>query len=572
MNVLLSTIMNIALLYYLKTLFFRYFHRILFALLLTLCSIIVQAKLNDQRIFDYDVQFYELNIGLNVNAKTIEGSVSMTAEVTTELDTIVLSASNLTLTIDSVYYNGRKVKFIHEHDHLKIIQGGELLPKRSFETIVFYKGISKYHGEYENGGIFFDKTNGTDHIATSSQPSFARRWWPCKDTPNDKATININITVPSMLTAVSNGVLKNIVRGDSTITYQWETIYPTSPYLVSVVASIYRQFSETYVALNGQKMKVSYYVYPEHYYRAQKDFQHTLEILKFFATKFCEYPFINEKFGFVEVPGSITMEHQTIVSVSDNNITGDQQHELTLVHEISHHWFGNLITTTSWNHTWLNEGFATYAEALWLEHTKGRQSYDKFMYDLMSMKPGQYAGSVYGISDTVFTDSFSPRVYRKGAIVMHMLRGVVGDSSFFKIIKNYVNNEHFRYGNVTTQDFIGECEKVYGKSLQWFFDQWVYAHTETIDRPQYEISWEDSVDYPNFTVNVLIKQTTAKTQLYQMPMTITVTTATKTINFQVVNTLPTEMFTFTVPEKPHWVEIDRDDWIFKEVKVVGRHQ
>ncbi|MBI5216321.1 MAG: M1 family metallopeptidase [Ignavibacteriae bacterium] len=547
---------------------FRYFSIIAGAFILSFTCL--HAKRNDPRIFGYDVQFYELTIGFNVQAKSFGGNVMMSAEALSKLDTIVLSASNKTLTIDSIFFNGRRIHFLHENDHLYVVPTTKPTASHSFELYIFYNGVSDFHGEYEGGGVFFNTDRGVERIATSSQPHFARTWWPCKDVPDDKATMNINITVPNTLTAVSNGILKNIELGEKTNTFQWETEYPISTYLVSVAASIYRQYSETYTGLNGQKMKISYYVYPEHYFRAQKDFENTLEIVKFFATTFCEYPFINEKLGFVEVPGQITMEHQTIVSMSDNIITGDQQYELTLVHEISHHWWGNLLTPENWQHTWLNEGFATYAEGLWLEHSKGKLAYNKFIYDLMSVNQGQFAGSVIGASDTAFLDSFSPRVYRKGALVLHMLRGVVGDSNFFTIMRNYLNLQKFHYGNVNTGDFITECEQVYGKSLKWFFDEWVYAHTETIDRPEYELSWTDSLDFPNYAVNVLLKQTTARTQLYQMPMTISISTNNNIYNFKVENSLPTEMFTFTVPEKPRWVEIDRDNWIFKQVKLVEK--
>ncbi len=537
--------------------------------IILLASTSLMAK-NDPRLFYYDVQFYDLSINFNPLKKSFSGSVLMNAEAINVPDTVVLCASNATLTIDSVFYNGRRIPFLHESDVLKLVPSSPLRQNRSFEVLVYYQGISAFHGEYESGGVIFDRENGIDRIATSSQPHFARTWWPCKDVPNDKATISVNITVPTPLTAVSNGILKNITRGNTYNTYHWETTYPIATYLVSATASIYRQISETYEGLHGEKMKVSYYVYPEYYQRAKKDFEHTIDIMKFFASKFCEYPFINEKFGFIEVPGSITMEHQTIVSVSSNIITGDQQYEHTFVHEISHHWFGNLITPTTWKHTWLNEGFATYTEALWIEHTKGSLAYHKYMYDMMNVTMGQFSGSVIGATDTSFWDSFSPRVYRKGAIVLHMLRGVVGDSSFFSILHNYINNPLYRYSNVTTADFINECEKVYGKSLKWFFDQWVFSRTDNFDRPVYELAWNSDLSTSTFSVNVTVKQPNAGRLLYQMPMTISVTTAGNIYDFRVENTLPTEMFTFTVPQVPRWVEIDRDDWIFKEIRLLDR--
>src|SRR5206468_2050391 len=125
----------------------------------------------------------------------------------------------------------------------------------------------------------------------------------------------------------------------------------------------------------------------------------------------------------------LTMENQTVCSIQNSMITGDRKYELSsVVHETAHQWWGNLITPGNWKHTWLSEGFAEYAEALYLEHRRGAEMYHEYIGKMMAFAPGAFAGPIVGRSDTAFWDSFAPRVYHKGALVLHMLRGIMGDS------------------------------------------------------------------------------------------------------------------------------------------------
>jgi aminopeptidase N len=257
------------------------------------------------------------------------------------------------------------------------------------------------------------------------------------------------------------------------------------------------------------------------------------------------------------------MENQTLCSVEDKLITGKRESELTLVHETSHHWWGNLITPMGWNHTWLNEGFATYAEALYLEHTGGRDAYNNYIGRVMAIKPGQLAGSIIGQTDTLFWDSFSSRVYFKGALVLHMLRSMIGDSEFFSVMRNYLNNPRLRYGNARTEDFIAECEHVHMQSLKWFFDQWVYTKTDSIDRPEIEYQWTSEPEATSYKVTLNLTQKNASTIVYRLPLSIDIKSEATSSSFPVVDSLASQSFTFTVSGKPVSVEIDKEHKIFK---------
>jgi aminopeptidase N len=511
----------------------------------------------------YDVTHYDLSIRLNLVRKTFDGSVLVTARALEPLKEILLHASNETLTIDSVKSGDRRRPFHHQHG---IIAASLPMTAMSQETVsiqVWYHGISNFQGEYDAGGVFF---SAPDRAATISEPNFARTWWPCKDHPSDKATVAVTITVPKPLTAVSNGLLMNTSGDDSTSTFAWRTAYPTATYLVSIAAADYRKITETYTGLDGKKMTVLYYVYPAHVEKARRDFESTTNILQFFARTFCEYPFLNEKLSYAEVDGDLTMENQTAISIQQSIITGDQTSESIIVHETAHQWWGNLLTPVDWRHTWLSEGFATYAEALYREFTYGRKSYDKYIEYLMSGEQGQLAGPVFGRSDTAFWDSFHPRVYTKGAIALHMLRGVVRDSLFFMIMRNYLNDADHRYGNVSTEDFIRECERGYGGNLRWFFDEWVFASTDSIDRPEYEYQWTSRKNDRAFVVRLDLTQTRASLQLFRMPMSVTVSTLHTARVFTVTDSLAQQSFAFTVEEQPIAVEIDTENYVFKILK------
>ncbi|MBI3765207.1 MAG: hypothetical protein HY277_01720, partial [Ignavibacteriales bacterium] len=278
-----------------------------------------QETPNDARMNDYDVDHYDLSISFDIPHKSFNGTVMMEAHALTSLSKIVLNVSNRTLTIDSVSSGTVLSPFSHREDRLVVGLASAIPPHAPFAVSVSFHGISAFEGDYDDGGVYFTP-NG--RVATSSEPLFARTWWPCKDLPSDKATARVTITVPDRLTAVSNGILTRTDRQDGVATYTWETRYPIATYLIAVSAAEYREFSTTYKGLHGEKMPIRYFVFPEDYEKAKIDFENTPTVLEFFAQTFCEYPFVKEKFGYVEVEGNLTMENQTLCSITDSLIKG----------------------------------------------------------------------------------------------------------------------------------------------------------------------------------------------------------------------------------------------------------
>jgi aminopeptidase N len=289
-----------------------------------------------------------------------------------------------------------------------------------------------------------------------------------------------DIQVPPGLTAVSNGVF----QGEDRHTYSWLEWMPIPTYLVSLAVSEYNELQGTYEGSAGQ-IDLHHYVFPELVAEAQSDFAILPDMLDFCGDLFGPYPFPGQPYGMALCQWDEAMEHPTTVTYGHVLVTGDGQFETILMHELAHMWFGNLITPVDWTHIWLNEGFATYAEALWAEHKYGFPGLRSFMVQ-------HDWGHNYGNDALVRNPSwdspayyFRPIAYHKGAWVLHMLRRWLGDEDFFASLTHYLNNPALRYGNAHSNDFQQACEEVSGQNLQWFFDQWLYRTTY----PVYELAW-----------------------------------------------------------------------------------
>lgn len=512
----------------------------------------------------YDVQRYELALRFSPESKAFDGAVTVTGTVTGEADTLAVDASLKLLTIDSVFWNGALTAYRRAGDSLLVPAAGHTGGDKPFVLRIVYHGISGFSGSYDAGGVLFTQQDGADRIATISEPSFARSWWPCHDIPSDKAIVSFAITVPSKLRAVSNGLLSAVeFPAASWTTYLWQSRYPISTYLVAFAAAEYVEMKETYRKQDGGEMPVVFYVYPSDTGRARSDFANVRKAIDFFASTFCEYPFADEKFAIAEVDGDMTMENQTLCTVQATLLTGDRNNELTFVHELAHHWWGNFVTPHDWTQTWLSEGFATYAEALYEEHTRGRAVYQAYIDNMMALPQGSYAGSVIGRSDTSFWDSFALRVYYKSAIVLHMLRSIMGDSAFFTAMRSYLNDGTLRYQTARTADFSRHCEAAHGAELGWFFDQWLIARSDSIDRPELSYTWRRQGDR---SVELVLRQTTSGQLLYRLPLEIEVETTSGRERHSVVDSLGEQSFQFSTAGEPKAVHIDPEHKVFKLLK------
>ncbi|MEO8210150.1 MAG: M1 family metallopeptidase, partial [bacterium] len=409
----------------------------------------------------YDVQNYKLKLSFDIPKKYIFGNLEMTAlNLSDTLNKIYLNFSS-NMKANTVKLNDEVISFKQEKDYIVIDSKYKTIASNNFIVEIDYEGSPKNEGFDSFGFKTFDDEPA---IYTLSEPNYAATWWPCKDLTTDKTTFEMIITIPPQLTAVSNGSLlevKDESNGDKT--FYWKESYPITTYLVSIAIGKYDKWSDTYSSIDSSKqMPVDYYSYPTYTDRAKVDWKNTVSMIEYFSKTFGEYPFINEKYGmamFGWISGA--MEHQTISSMGYTLVNGSGKYEDIVVHELVHQWFGDAISPKTWKDIWLNEGFATYGEALWEEHTNGKEAYRIFM---KKNDYGSFQGTVYNPEGFIF----GPTVYNKGAWCLHMLRGLVGDTVFFNIIKTYY--DRFKYKTADTYDFKKVCEEVSGTDLTYFFN------------------------------------------------------------------------------------------------------
>jgi aminopeptidase N len=523
-----------------------------------------------------DVEHYRLQVRFAPNefstAGVVSGTVTITGQTTGSVSAINVDAQP-NLDIDAALLDGNPNSFRRKNNRVVISFPAPVAAGRQFTIVIQYHGSSTGSGNL-GAGLLFTRHGPASSpvISTFSEPFGAPLWWPCVDNPADKATVEIEATVPDGNMVASNGVLDEVnTNADHTVTYFWREDSPLSTYLVSIAATNYERFEDSYTALDGvTKMPLLYYVYPEHLELARSKFAVVRSALEIYAGLFGEYPFLGEKYGMAEWPFGGAMEHQTITSISSSlvaSVTSNQQ--TTIVHELSHHWWGDLVTMKTWNDIWLNEGFATYSEVLFAERFSGldpgevmSNSYDDGVVD------GALGGTVIAEDpDNPFDDRGA--IYRKGGWVLHMLRHVLGDQKFFDALKQY--RIHYAFSNASTADFQQVCEEFYGASLEWFFKQWIYAPGRPVYKLSSDISAADASG--NFTATLVIKQKQSQVipgrevQAYIMPLDATIHYADGTEETRVVwNDARKQTFRFTVPKRPTDVVVDEGRWVLKKIK------
>ena len=334
-----------------------------------------------------------------------------------------------------------------------------------FELEVVYRGHPVTTGL---ASIVFETQGGAPVVSTLSEPWFSYTWWPVKEDNRDKATGDLLITVPEALAVVANGVLVGTedLSGDRR-RFHWSTAYPMSPYLFAFSATDYRTFTDTF-HYDGGAMPVEFFIYPESDNRLNRGaWLRSVDMLATFSGLYGLYPFVDEKYAIYQFPWNGGMEHQTATG------QGGFGESLT-AHELAHQWWGDLVTCATWHDIWLNEGFATYSEALWFEYRSGEPDAEALRNWMDVRRPVAVDDSVYVWDDSdvyrIFSSDYS---YRKGAWVLHMLRGVVGTETFFDILASY--RQRYAGLTATTSDFEDVASEVWGSDLGWFFDEWVYG-------------------------------------------------------------------------------------------------
>ena len=422
----------------------------------------------------------------------------------------------------------------------------------SFAIMVYYHDIAQQRGFY--------------HYARDSysmaEPYDARWWFPCFDEPWDKATADIHVKVPIGLDVASNGLLESIDTVGNAITYNWRENNLMTTYLLCIGIADYAVWTVKIPDGLGDSLPCIYYLYAEDSLDAIYDFGNVPTMVNIFNNLFGPFPF--EKYGMVAVEpfqyGG--MEHQTMTTINRTWLDGNRGSEFGIAHELAHQWWGDMVTMSDFRHIWLNEGFATYAEALFAEHFQGPAAYTAriqrcqdyyFYYD-------QYVGR-FPLYDPVLY--FNAAEYYKGALVLHMLRGIIGEDDFHAGLLHYASL--YRYGNASTSDFRDAMEDISGVDLDYFFHEWIYEQ----GYPEYQYAWDYSQVGDDYLLNLYIRQVQQNSTIFSMPVQMAVNTPAGETTMTIFNSQQYEIFQISLTDQPLGVQFDPDNWIAKRVQQVS---
>jgi aminopeptidase N len=367
------------------------------------------------------------------------------------------------------------------------------------DTVVIH-----YSGRVTSSGFgsFGNTKQGADSVPvlwTLSEPYGARDWMPCKMTLTDKIdSFDLFIHSRGNYKGISNGVLKALIpqpNGDTV--YHWHHSYPIATYLIAIALTNYDTFSRVVNTSHGP-LPIHYYHYPQSKVEWERDEVNVTNAMLFYDSLFGEYPFMRDHYGQTQFSWGGGMEHQS------NSFMYNIYFDLS-AHELAHQWFGDKLTCASWKEIWLNEGFATYCSGLCFQRYQP-QYWDIFLKSNQERGCKEKNGSV-AVDDTtsvprIFSSYLS---YSKGAYVLHMLRGQLGDSLFFLSLRNYLSDAALTYNYTRTVDLQRNLEQTSGKTLSRFFDQWVFKR----GYPSYQLLWSQN----EHKVDIQLFQTTSDTSI-----------------------------------------------------------
>jgi aminopeptidase N len=494
---------------------------------------------------NFDIKYYRCEWETDPAVRYIKGKVTSYFVFTSAADFISFDLMDA-LHVDSVKANNHLLSYTQQDNSLKI----------DFKTVknigaldsvsVYYQGIPPNAGF----GSFVNNLHvGIPVMWTLSEPYGSRDWWPCKNGLDDKAdSIDVFITAPAEYTAVSNGLRQSVtISGASKITH-WKHRYPIASYLVCMAVTNYVEF-ENHVLIDNVNLLMQTFCYPESLDLFQSKTPLVLESLKYFSKIFGPYPFIKEKYGHVQFGWGGGEEHQTSTFI----VTPDEN---LMAHELAHQWFGDKVTCASWQHIWLNEGFATHLASMDMENKYPLTvtSTRKNEINSITSLPG---GSVFVDDTTNVNRIFDSRLtYIKGSHLLYMLRWILGDSIFFKGVNHYFHDPQIGYGFATTKDLERNLEEASGKKLDYFFNDWFYGQ----GYPSYHIQWSQlGSEY----VKIKMDQTTShpSVKFFALPVALLFKNATQQKTIVIDNKSNGEIFFKNIGFVADTVIIDAEYWL-----------
>lgn len=505
---------------------------------------------------NYDLKYHRLEWQVDPDTQFISGTVT-SYFVPTESDFDAINFDfRENMSVIQVTYHGDNPDYTRTSDNLQIILP-EAIEVGALDSIsISYEGMPETSGfgAFETGDH-----NDIPVLWTLSEPYGAKTWWPCKQDLTDKIdSIDIFVTTPDTYKVGSNGVLVSTTPGpEGNLTHYWRHRYPIAAYLISLAVTDYEEFTDYVYLENGDSIPVLNYVYPERLAQAEIQLKSTIGQMELFNELFGIYPFANEKYGHAQFGWPGGMEHQTMSSM------GGFSYSLQ-AHELAHQWFGDKVTCGSWEDIWLNEGFASYCTALTYEFiTTDTNDWANWKANSIANVISQPDGSVKVNDTTSVGRIFNGRLtYTKGALVLHMLRWVLGDEAFFQAVRNYLADPELAYGYAITEDLKQHLETEHGLALDEFFKDWY----EGEGHPMYTISFTPLPGGADITIHQATSHPSV--DFFEMPVPLRLSDGIRDTTVIADHTFSGQDFHFDLDFEPQTLEFDPESWILAELDTV----
>lgn len=429
-----------------------------------------------------------------------------------------------------------------------------------------------YGGEPDDGLIIRDNVHGVRGAFADNWPDRARFWFPSIDHPSDKATAEFEVRAPESWEVIANGTSARTLNGPRPVSpglWRWSIAEPVPTYLMVIGATDFAIGTVDACARGGRSpargddcVYVGYWVFPQDSASGARIFHRSGDMVRYYSELIAPYPYAR-----LEHVQSATrfggMENATAIFYSERAITQGTLSEGTVSHETAHQWFGNAVTPARWADLWLSEGFATYFGMLYFEHAEGAARFREMREESWNGYLASSDAEIAVVDTTRVPDDnllslLNANSYNKGGAVLHMLRGLLGDSTFFTGIRRYYA-AHV-HGNAVTVDLQRVLEQASGRELGWFFEQWLY-------RPGHPIltvthSWNAA----QREVEVVIDQVQpAAWPTFRMPLEIELTTPDGPVRRRVEMSERRTRLRFQLQRPPTGVVVDPDCWVLKQL-------
>ncbi|MBK6979851.1 MAG: M1 family metallopeptidase [Cytophagaceae bacterium] len=440
-----------------------------------------------------DIRHYTIELEVDIARQSIAGFTEVSLNLSQKTDTLMLDLIHL-YKVTAIKVNGKMASYIQKDDKI-FITSSFGFEKGNQKVKIQYNGIPPVaiRPPWDGGFTWTKDVAGNDWVAINIQGEGGKMYFPCKDHPSDEPNegVDMKITVPSNLVVAGPGLLINVNTKKNRSTYYWKTNYTISNYCILFNIGKYKVARDTYTTIAGNIVPIEYYVLEADTAQAKKVIELKKRDSKIMEKYFGEYPWVKEKIGIAEVPNP-GMEHQTMITFDNKfkykTING-QEYSDNLFHEYAHEWWANKVTNKDWAHMWIQEGIATYAEALAMLEIGGEKAYNT-MIDGHRRGVRNRKAMVLGEEVTEEEVYSGGDIYVKGSFFMHSLRYLIGDEIFFPTIKKLATDPKFTYDNVVTSD---DVERLFssaaGKNLKPFFDFYLRT-TDVLDIDVKEIGFQ----------------------------------------------------------------------------------